>query len=84
MSKNFEKIKAKIRLGAIVKLLVFGLALGVLTAAGFAIAQKMAAASPDLLLCGGAGMGVALVAVALALAVGYISDKNGYRTENTH
>ena len=75
MSKNFEKIKAKIRLGAIVKLLVFGLALGVLTAAGFAIAQKMAAASPDLLLCGGAGMGVALVAAALALAVGFPTEK---------
>ena len=75
MSKNFEKIKAKIRLGTIVKLLVFGLALGVLTAAGFAIAQKMAAASPDLLLCGGAGMGVALVAAALALAVGFPTEK---------
>ncbi|MBR2621507.1 MAG: hypothetical protein IKC97_03955 [Clostridia bacterium] len=75
MSKNFEKLKTKLRLGAIIRFLAFGIALGVLTAAGFAIVQKLAAISPDPLLCIGAGIGVALVAIVVALLVAFPTEK---------
>ena len=75
MSINFGKLKAKIRLGAIVRFLALGLALGALTAAGIAIAQKLAALSPDLLLCVGAGACVAVIVIAVALLVAFPTEK---------
>ena len=75
MSINFEKLKAKIRLGAIVRFLALGLALGALTAAGIAIAQKLAALSPDLLLCVGAGAGVAVIVIAIVFLVAFPTEK---------
>jgi hypothetical protein len=75
MSINFNKLKAKIRLGTIVRFLVLGLALGALAAAGIAIAQKLAAISPDLLLCVGAGVGVAVIVIVIALLFAFPTEK---------
>ncbi len=75
MSINFGKLKARIRLGAIVRFLALGLALGALTAAGIAIAQKLAALSPDLMLCVGAGAGVAVIVIAIAFLVAFPTEK---------
>lgn len=75
MSRNFEKIKKKIRLATIIKFVLFGLALGVLAAAVFVITQKMLTRTPQMGLAIVIGGAVATVTALLSLWVKYPTEK---------
>ena len=81
MGKGFSKFKRKLRLGAIVRAVVFGLSLGAVTFAVLWTLAKLNAQEPDLTVAilyaaaaaGGAVLGLTVTAIlvifALALAV---------------
>ncbi len=75
MSRNFEKIKKKIRLATIIKFVLFGIALGVLAAAAFVVVQKLMAMTPQLVWAVVLGGAVALVATLLSLWIKYPTEK---------
>ncbi len=70
MGKSFSELKKRLRCAAWIKCALFGVALGILGTAVYAILQKLLGASPALPLCLAIGAGVALVAfLAMALIV---------------
>lgn len=75
MSRNFEKIKKKIRLATIIKFVLFGIALGLASAAALVIAQKLAGLTPGVVMAALVGGAVAVAAILLSLLVKYPTEK---------
>lgn len=75
MNHNFERIKRKFRCAAVLRFLLFGLALGIIVAATLVIAQKLTTTELNLLLAGGIGGAVALVVAGALLLFRYPTEQ---------
>ena len=75
MHRNFEKIKKKIRLALIIKLVLFGVALGVIAAAAVILWQKYFAQTNGFVPAMIVGGAVTLISALLALWIKYPTEK---------
>lgn len=80
MGKGFSELKKSLQCAAWIKCALFGVALGILSAAAYAILQKLLAVSPSLLYALAIGGAVALVASLAALLVVRPTEKRIAKT----